>query len=201
MGITFKLDALASVENTSGNIMCQVHICLRISKDQIGLPVEFLAIEALWSAKVVSGNVLIVLTNIFQGYSVQEAGFRDELGVVDGVAVEVWVKGEDALSQSINGNTRMSNSFEIGLGRSTSAKASIFLPVIVVGLNDVPFSILSVEFVFMNSTESGSADDDTFVVFGASDGEVAKRVDLFVLEVLVGAIVVFTGFESVSDHP
>jgi len=201
LGITFKLDALASVENTSGNIMCQVHICLRISKDQIGLPVEFLAIEAHWSAKVVSGNVLIVLTNILQGYGVQEAGFRDKLGVVNGVAVEVWVKGEDALSQSINGNTRMSNSFEIGLGRSTSAKASIFLPVIVVGLNDVPFSILSVEFVFMNSTESGSADDDTFVVFGASDGEVAKRVDLFVLEVLVGAIVVFTGFESVSDHP
>lgn len=201
MGITFKLDALASVENASGNIMCQVHICLRISKYQIGLPVEFLAIEALWSTKVVSGNVLIVLTSIFQGYGVQEAGFRDELGVVDGVAVEVWVKGEDALSQSINGNTRVSNSFEIGLGRSTSTKASIFLPVIVVGLNDVPFSILSVEFVFMNSTESGSADDHTFVVFGASDGEVAKRVDLFVLEVLVGAIVVFTGFESVSDHP
>jgi len=162
--------------------MCHSHIWLRLSQYQISLPVELSTLVGFWSTKSISSYVWIGFANwILHCNGVQEACLWNELGVVNGIVVEVWVEGEDACSQVVNGNGSMSNSVKILLGSSTSSPASIFDPVIVVGLNNVPFAVLGVEFVFVDSAEPGAANDNTFIIFSTSNSEITKSIDFLVL--------------------
>lgn len=106
---------------------------------------------------------------------------------------------KDTLSQILDVDFSTSDNIKIFVGRGASAIASIFHPMVIVGLNDVPLTVFGIKFVDMGCIKSISADDNTFILFGTSKNNVAESIDLLFGEALVSAVIVIAFFKSVSE--
>jgi hypothetical protein len=115
--------------------------------------------------------------------------------------VEVWEKQEDTLSQVFVVDGVLAYLIEFCSGCGTSVVTAMVFPVIVVSLDEEPFSGRVVKGINMSSSESVSGNYSSLVGLCSSKNDVSKGANRGVLQVLVSTIIVSTLLESISGNP